>query len=34
MIFYWRKGQLVKRVSLNKILTVSKLNIVLYVLLT
>ena len=28
MIFPWRKGQLVKRMSLNKILTVSKLHIV------
>ena len=28
MIFPWRKGQLVKRVSLNKILTVSMLHIV------
>ena len=28
MIFPWRNGQLVKRMSLNKILTVSMLHIV------
>ena len=34
MIFPNRKGQLVQLVSLNKVLTVSMLQIVLYVLLT
>ena len=34
MIFPYREGQLVQLVSLNKFLTVSKLQIVLYVLLT
>ena len=29
LIFSWRKGQLVKRVSLNKFLTVSMIQIVL-----
>ena len=34
MLSPYRKGQLVKRVSLNQVLTVSMLQIVLYVLLT
>ena len=34
MIFPYRNGQLVQMVSLNKVLTVSMLQIVLYVLLT
>ena len=34
MLSPYRKGQLVKQVSLNQVLTVSMLQIVLYVLLT